>query len=147
MEHSKSIYFFNEDSKYILKNKGKLRNWINKAVNKEGYIIENINFIFCSDEFLLQLNKVHLGHDFYTDIITFNNNFKKTKSLNGEVYISLDRVKENSKAYKTTFINELNRVIIHGVLHLCGNKDKSKKAQSQMRKKEDYYLNLRTKLN
>lgn len=142
------IIFFTEDIKFSLKNKTALRGWIAAAVKKEGYKIESLNYIFCSDKFLHTLNEEYLHHDDYTDIITFDlstkNQKPKTRNLLGELFISLDRVKENAKIFNTTFQNELHRVIIHGVLHLCGYKDKTKAAKGAMRKKEDYYLSLRS---
>ena len=106
---------------------------------KEGFKINSLNYIFCSDKYLNQLNKKHLNHDNYTDILTFDLS-DKGKPTNAEIYISIDRVKENASIYKTSFKKELLRVIFHGALHLCGYKDKSKKQTQQMRMSEEYYL-------
>jgi len=102
----------------------------------------SLTFIFCSDEFLLDINKRFLKHDFYTDIITFELSKSVKAATEGEVYISVDRVKDNSKQLSTSFNDELHRVIIHGVLHLCGYKDKKKPEQAQMRSAENRYLEL-----
>jgi rRNA maturation RNase YbeY len=125
-----------------LKQRGKLKTFIKFLMIEEGYQAKDISVIFCSDEFLLDLNKQHLNHDYYTDIITFDLTPKKEKEITGELYISTDRVKFNAKDYNTTVTNELHRVIFHGILHLCGYKDKSKKDIALMRAKELQYLNL-----
>jgi rRNA maturation RNase YbeY len=147
------INFFTEDIKFSLKNKDALRRWIIAAAHKEGFSISELNYIFCSDDFLHNMNEQFLHHDDYTDIITFDLSTSNPTSvlrppasdplnLSGEIFISIERVKENAKTFKTVFQNELHRVMIHGVLHLCGYKDKTKAAKAAMRKKEDYYLSL-----
>ena len=98
----------------------------------------DIVLIFCSDEYLLEINKKHLNHDYYTDIITFD--YCVDKIVSGDLYISIDRVKDNAKAFNETFMNELNRVVIHGVLHLCGYNDKTDSDQKIMRNLENKYL-------
>lgn len=139
---SSSISFFNEEINFTLKNKKKISEWIVTIVEQHKYNIQNINYIFCNDKYLHQINLKHLQHDTYTDIITFDYTNKKSKELIADIYISTERVKENSQAFKTTFQKELNRVIIHGILHLLGYSDKTNKQQKQMRKKEDAYLIL-----
>ena len=134
-----SLFFQNN---IALKQRGKLKTFIKFLMIEEGYQAKDISVIFCSDEFLLDLNKQHLNHDYYTDIITFDLTPKKEKEITGELYISTDRVKFNAKDYNTTVTNELHRVIFHGILHLCGYKDKSKKDIALMRAKELQYLNL-----
>jgi probable rRNA maturation factor len=134
------IYYNNIDSKYIIKEKRKVSNWIKSCITEEGKIIDNISFNLCSDEYILQLNNEALQHDYYTDIITFELN-EKDKPIEGDIYISIDRVKDNAITLHIPFMNELHRVLIHGVLHLCGYKDKSKKEELLMREKENYYLN------
>ncbi len=101
----------------------------------------SLTYVFCSDEYLLGINKEYLKHDYYTDIITFNL-ANPEQPVEGEIYISLDRVKENAKNIGQSYNNELHRVIFHGALHLCGFKDKTKEEQATMRRKEDEYLNL-----
>lgn len=142
-----AINFFIQDVKFNLKNKNALRGWIEAAAKKERFKIDALNYILCSDKFLHQLNEQYLHHDDYTDIITFDlstsNLNSPTSNLTGEIFISIERVKENARIFETTFQNELHRVMIHGVLHLMGYKDKTKSNKLAMRKKEDYYLSLR----
>jgi len=106
---------------------------------KEKTKLEQLQYIFCSDEYLLEINKQHLQHDYYTDIITFDLS-NNPKAVIGEIYISIDRVKDNAQNYEVSFKQELLRVIFHGALHLCGYKDKTQKDQVLMRKAEDKYL-------
>ena len=108
----------------------------------EGYSAQDINFIFTSDEYLLDLNKKYLNHDYYTDVITFD--YGEKKGVGGDVFISLERIRDNAKVLKVNNIKEINRVLAHGVLHLCGYKDKTKSDKVLMTSKEDYYLSLRT---
>jgi rRNA maturation RNase YbeY len=133
------IHFFNEETSFNLKNKTSLRNWINQTIIQEKHQLEELNFIFCSDNYLLKINKEYLNHDTYTDIITFDNSSLPLE-ITGDIFISIDRVKENAKTFKTTTQNELCRVMIHGVLHLLGYKDKTKKDKELMTEKEDFYL-------
>jgi probable rRNA maturation factor len=143
-----AINFFTQDVNFDLKDKAALRRWITATAKNEGYTIEALNYIFSSDKFLHKINEQYLHHDNYTDIITFDlsypNSQLPTSNLQGEIFISIERIKENAKMFKTTFKNELHRVMIHGVLHLIGYKDKTKADKANMRKKEDYYLNLRS---
>jgi rRNA maturation RNase YbeY len=134
------IYYNNIDNKYIIKEKRKINSWIKLCVAEEGKKINTISFNICGDEYILQLNNESLQHDYYTDIITFELN-EKNEPIEGDIYISIDRVKDNAKTLNIPFITELQRVLIHGVLHLCGYKDKSTKEEKQMREKENYYLN------
>ena len=108
-------------------------------IRKEGFRIDNIHYIFCSDEFLRRINIKHLSHKSYTDIITFDLSREK-KKLNAEIYISVDRVRDNAVLYKVPFYNELSRVMIHGILHLCGYSDKSQADIQMMRRKENIYI-------
>ena len=123
-----------------LDNKRALKIFIQSIFTMEGKGFEELNYIFCSDPFLLDINKRFLNHDFYTDIITFD--LSANENTIGEIYISIDTVKDNASSHKTTFKNELLRVIFHGALHLCGYKDKKKSEITIMREKEDYYLQL-----
>lgn len=125
-----------------LPNRKQLKRFIPTIFYKEGKSIESLSIIFCSDEFLLEMNKQHLHHDFYTDIITFDLSESKKSPIIGELYISIDRVKENASTNSVTISNELIRVIFHGALHLCGYKDKSSKHIIEMRRKENEYLGL-----
>jgi rRNA maturation RNase YbeY len=118
-----------------------ITSWLSVVIENESYNEGDINYVFCSDEYLLEINIKHLNHSTLTDIITFNYNLGK--QINTEIYISIDRVKENAESFNNTFTDELHRVIIHGILHLCGYKDKTQEEKSLMREKEDYYLSLR----
>ena len=111
--------------------------WIKEVIEEEGYELARIDYIFCSDEFLLEVNRTHLDHDFYTDIITFPLN---PNPIIAEIYISVDRVRENATSYSVPFEDELMRVIIHGILHLCGYDDHEEADIAFIRKKEAYYL-------
>ena len=139
--HKKSIHFFSEKIIFLLKNKNKIREWINLAVLNEKGNTGEINYVFCDEECLYELNSSYLEHNAYTDIITFDNSENSTE-VSGDIFISIDRVKENSKKYNVSFYNELHRVMIHGVLHLLNYKDKSDQEARIMRQKEDYYLSL-----
>jgi len=125
-----------------LKDRGKLKSFIISLMKKEVNKPKDISIIFCSDEYLLEINKQHLKHNYLTDIITFDLTPKNEKEITAELYISTDRVKFNAKDYNTTITNELHRVIFHGILHLCGYKDKSKNDIKIMREKETLYLGL-----
>ena len=133
---------FHAITDFEIADKSILKKWIKKVVKQEGSTIAELNFIFCDDDYLLEKNKTFLKHDTLTDIITFDYSEKNT--LTGDVYISIERVKENSQNYGVPYENELHRVIIHGVLHLLGYKDKNEKQQKEMREKEDFYLSLQT---
>ncbi len=133
---------FNFNINTTLRDRIKLKNFLCLLAKSEKTQFESLNFIFCSNDFLLEINKSFLNHDYYTDIITFDLSDSKTKVKTGEIYISSEMVLSNSKDFETTYKEELHRVIFHGVLHLCGYKDKSEKERVTMRKKEDHYLNL-----
>ena len=145
-----NIHFFVDQIKYSLSQKRLTRQWIINAIVNEKKITGEINYIFCSDEYLLNINKTYLNHTTLTDIITFptepaeslNSKTALKSTINGEIYISIERVKENAKKFNSGFNKELRRVMIHGVLHLCGYGDKTDAEEKKMRKKEDYYLNL-----
>lgn len=137
-----NIIIANHDVNTIVRGKRNIYSWLNKVAILENKTIQSLNIILCSDEFLLSMNQKHLNHDYYTDVITFDLS-EKTTLIEGEIYISIDRVKENAKLLNQPFIDELHRVIVHGLLHLCGYKDKTQPQQKLMRKKEDEYLFLR----
>lgn len=124
---------------FSLKSRRALKAFIESIFKKEGVKPGGINYIFCSDEYLLDINRRFLQHDYFTDIITFDL-AEKGQPVNAEIYISVDRVKENAASIGVPFKVEMLRVMFHGVLHLCGYKDKSKKQKKEMRAKEDYYL-------
>lgn len=135
------INYFSQKPRFKLKNPSKTSSWIKKTVKSEGKSLISLNYIFCTDEYLREMNIQFLNHKTYTDIITFNYNPSETE-IEGEIYISIDRVRENAETYNTDFPTELNRVLIHGVLHLLGYNDKNKSQKKAMREKEDSYLSL-----
>ncbi|MFK5880187.1 MAG: rRNA maturation RNase YbeY [Flavobacteriaceae bacterium] len=132
---------FNNEIEFTLYNQVDLANWITQSIDKEGFKVGELNYIFCSDEQLLERNIEFLNHNTYTDIISFD--YTMGKLVSGDIFISIDRVTENAKTFNTSFQNELNRVMIHGILHYCGYNDKTDDDKSLMRIKEDYYLSLR----
>ncbi len=133
---------FNYETEFKLRAETQIANWISESIVKEAYKEGDINYIFSDDDYLLDLNIKHLKHNTLTDIISFD--YTLGKILSGDIFISVDRVKENALEYKVNFNDELQRVIIHGILHFCGHKDKTKDDKQLMRLKEDYYLSLRT---
>lgn len=135
-----AINFSNENIVFELKQKTKLKNWIETIIKKEKHSLGNLNYTFVSDESLLKINVDFLKHNTYTDIITFN--YNEGKKISGDIFISIERVKENAEKFDVSPEEELHRVMIHGVLHLCGYKDKSKSDSDLMRKKEDQSLKM-----
>jgi rRNA maturation RNase YbeY len=134
------IRFFYEETNYKIESPRKTVNWIMEATRLENRQVSFVNYIFCSDDYLLNLNQEFLGHNTLTDIITFDNS--AGREISGEIYISLERVNENSEKFRSNFGDELHRVMIHGILHLIGYGDKKPKEISVMRKKEEAYLSL-----
>lgn len=134
------VQFFFLQPVSVLKQRNTLKSFLAKTASKEGRPIDSLNIIFCSDDYLLNINKQFLNHDYYTDIITFDLSESKKGLLSAELYISYERVKDNAHQLKTTFSKELHRVIFHGLLHLLGYKDKSTKDQMEMRQMEDKLL-------
>src|SRR6201996_8906246 len=134
-----AIQFFEEDITYTLKNKTKVRQWITETIASEGFTLQELTYIFCSDNYLLQINRQYLDHDTYTDIITFDNS-EGNNIVTGDIFISIERIRENAAKFNVSETTELHRVIIHGVLHLLGYKDKSAPDKKKMTEKEDYYL-------
>jgi probable rRNA maturation factor len=139
MSKADAIHFFFQSGSVSLRNRTRLKSFILKLFQQEGMKLTSLNYIFCSDKFLLDINRQYLKHDFYTDIVTFDLSSQKN-TIEAEIYISLDRVRDNAKTFGTTIDRELHRVIFHGALHLCGYRDKSKAEVRQMRTKEEYYL-------
>ena len=136
------INFFNLDTSYRLKNKRNIRDWVLEVLASEDKPdIESVNIILCSDEYLLEINRKYLRHDYFTDIITFTYS-SADNSLEGELYISIDRIKENSRELNNPLETELHRVIVHGILHLCGYNDKRKEQKKFMHELENRYLQL-----
>lgn len=136
---SKVCFFFQEVSISLTKRQS-LKKFINFLFKKEGKKLASINYIFCTDAALLEINRQFLAHDFYTDIITFD--LSEGDGVKAEIYISTDRVKDNARQLGVSFRSEIHRVIFHGVLHLCGYQDKTTAQKETMREKENSYLNL-----
>lgn len=134
------ITFVEEDVKSKLKDRRLIKEWIKQVADSYGFTLGNLCYIFCSDDRILEVNNEFLKHDYYTDIITFD--YVEDGVLSGDMFISVDTVKSNSELFNTSYINELHRVVIHGVLHLCGLKDKSPEDEKKMRAAEEKALAL-----
>lgn len=133
------IRFFKEDTSFELPEKHTVKKWLKSIVIQEGKQIGELSYIFCSDEYLLQVNREYLDHDYYTDIITFDN-AEEEEQIEGDIFVSIDRVRDNASTLQVPFEIELRRVLAHGVLHLCGYKDKSSDEEQLMRAKENFYI-------
>ena len=133
------IVFFNEDINFKFQDKNKFKAWLKKVAEKESFTIDELNYIFCSDEYLHKINLEYLDHDTYTDIITFDNSEAETV-IEGDIFISIERVRENSQTLNTVFEEELKRVIVHGLLHLCGYDDHTPEDKAEMRRLESNYI-------
>lgn len=133
------IHFFYENTDESIDES--LKKWIEIIILTEGKKLGEINYIFCDDEYLLKINQDFLNHDYYTDIITFDK--VRGKTVSGEIFVSLQRIKDNAILLSKIYEDEKNRVIAHGILHLCGYKDKTNEEQKIMRSKEDFYLTLK----
>ena len=134
------IHFFYENTSETIEEN--IKPQIEKIIITEEKRLGEINYIFCDDEYLLKINQDYLQHDYYTDIITFDN--VRGKTISGEIFVSLQRIKDNASLISKNYEEEKKRVIAHGILHLCGYKDKTEEEQKTMRAKEDFYLSLKT---
>jgi probable rRNA maturation factor len=134
------ISFNSADTSFVVKQKNNLRAWIEMVLKAEGKTLGSLSYTFCSDSYLRNINRKHLQHNYFTDIITFD--FCEGNRISGDIYISIDRIRENAKAERCLVTTETHRVMIHGVIHLCGYNDKTLKQQHLMRAKEDKYLSL-----
>lgn len=139
------VRFFNKDIKFHLQHKMLLKKWIKLTAQKYGYAVGDINVILCNDPYILEINNQFLSHDYYTDIITFD--YSEDNIINGELYISIDTVEANANEYGEDFSVELHRVIIHGILHLCGLDDHCDEDIKEMREAEAFALELLGDLN
>ena len=131
---------FSSQNDFVLEQSERVESWLKAAALKASYGIDSLGYVFCSDDFLLEINQQFLDHDTLTDIVTFD--YTEGTILNGEIYISTDRVADNAKDFNVDFDTELRRVIIHGLLHMCGYGDKTEDEKTRMRSKEDEYLAL-----
>ena len=138
-----AIQFFEEDISYKLKNKTLVRQWIKDTITAEGFKLKELTYVFCSDAYLLPMNQQYLDHDTYTDIITFDNS-EVEGDIVGDIFISVERIRENAAKFNIAETDELHRVIIHGALHLLGYTDKTVVTKKKMTQKEDEYLAKRT---
>lgn len=136
------ISYHTQGCNYRLAQKRLVSRWLEEVARLEGYEIEEVNYIFCDSESHREMNRQFVGHDYFTDIITFDYSRRKEGVVGGDVYIDAGTVKDNARIYTTTFRREMLRVVVHGVLHLCGQKDKTPRTEKEMHRKEDRYLNL-----
>ncbi len=135
-----AIIYNNNDTRYRFGNRRVINRWLKGVAQSEGYQLVDLGVIFCSSEQLLQINREFLAHDYYTDIITFDSSDLVEGYVAGELYIDVETVSDNAKEFGTAELDEMHRVLVHGVLHLCGQGDKSEEDARQMRAKEDRYL-------
>ncbi|MBA4745302.1 MAG: rRNA maturation RNase YbeY [Muricauda sp.] len=131
---------FHFKSEFTIPDKSEYADWINRVIVSEGFVVGQIDYIFCTDDYLLELNKEYLNHDTFTDIITFD--YKDGNTLSGDIFISTDRVQENAVKFDVEFLNELRRVMSHGILHLAGFGDKTKEEKLMMREKEEEKIKM-----
>jgi rRNA maturation RNase YbeY len=135
------ISYYAEDTKFVFKGRQRNNRWLRLVAESEIRRMGDVSIIFCSDNHILDINLKYLQHDYFTDIITFD--YCEGEKISGDLFISVDSVRENAALYGTTFEDELNRVMVHGILHLIGYDDHTKAQQKEMREKENYYLSLR----
>lgn len=139
MASKAKVYFFFDNVSITLRNRTKIKKLIERLFIEEGKHLARLNYIFCTDQALLEINRKYLSHSYYTDIITFDLS-ETTSQVIGEIYISADRIRDNAKKHNALVRTELHRVIFHGALHLCGYNDNNKRQRQEMRKMEDIYL-------
>lgn len=140
-----AVKYYTDDCSYRLPEKRRTAAWLREVAEAEGYRLGDVNYIFCSAARLLEMNKEFLGHDYFTDIITFDYSDRKgSRVVSGDIFIDVETVADNARIYGATKLQEMRRVVVHGVLHLCGQKDKTPRANAQMHRKEDKYLNFWT---
>ena len=137
-----AINFFQEEVSFQLSHPDILKGWISTIIQNAKQSFDTINFIYCSDNYLFEINKEYLDHDYYTDIITFDNKEDDDSALDADIFISIDRVKENATQLNLPFEQELHRVMVHGILHLLGHKDKTEEQKNEMRESEEASLSL-----
>lgn len=136
-----AVHFYNEGTDYMPKGRVKLNQWVRQTIHNEGYRVGEIGYIFCSSDYHIDINRQYLGHDYHTDVITFDySDLEGRKVVSGDIFIDPETVADNADLLGTNPEEEQLRVIIHGILHLCGYKDKSDSEAAQMRAKEDFYL-------
>ncbi len=135
------VRYYNDQTTYRLREKRKVAAWLKEVACEEGYALGDVTYIFCSSEVHRKMNIDFIGHDYFTDVITFDySDLKGEGVVSGDIFIDVDTVKDNARIYGATPRREMLRVVVHGLLHLCGQKDKTPRAEKQMHRKEDYYL-------
>ena len=135
------VRYYNDSCNYVLPAKRLTSAWLKSVAEQEGYTLGDVTYIFCSAERLLEMNRQFLGHDYFTDVITFDYSDRKGKRVvAGDIFIDVETVADNARIYGATKLHEMRRVVVHGLLHLCGQKDKTPRTERQMHRKEDKYL-------
>lgn len=136
-----AVRYFTDESTYRLPEKRRTAAWLRSVAEEEGYALGEVSYIFCSAQRLLEMNRQFLGHDYFTDVITFDySDLKHARTVAGDIFIDVETVADNARLYGATRLKEMRRVVVHGLLHLCGQKDKTPRANRQMHAKEDKYL-------
>ena len=136
-----AVKYYNEECRYSLPQKRRTSAWLHEVARAEGYVAGDVNYIFCPARKLLEMNRQFLGHDYYTDVITFDYSDRKgTRTVSGDIFIDVETVADNARQYGVTRLQEMRRVVVHGLLHLCGQGDKTPRTNVQMHRKEDKYL-------
>ena len=136
------VSFHSEQTDYSISNENQISDWLVSVCKTEGKTLAEISIILCSDDYLLEVNRKHLNHDYYTDVITFD--YSESPHVSGDIFISIDRVRENVGSFGVEMVDELHRIIVHGTLHLLGYTDKTSSSKEEMTSKEDFYLSLRS---
>lgn len=138
-----AVRYYNDGSRYRLMHKRLTSAWLREVARQEGYALREVSYVFCSAARLLEMNRQYLGHDYYTDVITFDYSDRRdTRTVSGDVFIDVETVADNARQYGATARCEMRRVVVHGLLHLCGQGDKTPRTRATMRRKEDKYLRL-----
>lgn len=136
-----AVRYYTDNCSYRLPQKRLTAAWLRDVAAEEGYVLGDVNYIFCSAARLLEMNRQFLGHDYFTDVITFDYSDRKgTRIVSGDIFIDVETVADNARQYGATKLGEMRRVVVHGLLHLCGQKDKTPRTNAQMHRKEDKYL-------
>lgn len=136
-----AVRYYNQESSYRLPQKRLTTAWLRRVAEEEGYALSDLCYIFCSAARLLEMNRQYLGHDYFTDVITFDYSDRRgARTVSGDIFIDVETVADNARLYGTTTLEEMRRVVVHGLLHLCGQKDKTPRTNAQMHRKEDNYL-------
>ena len=136
-----AVRYYTDDCSYRLPQKRLTARWLREVAETEGYVLGDVNYIFCSAARLLEMNRRYLGHDYFTDVITFDYSDRRgTRIVSGDIFIDVETVADNARIYGATTLQEMRRVVVHGLLHLCGQRDKTPRTERQMHRKEDKYL-------